>query len=317
MIYLLYGADELARSEALVEIKAGVAPDFADLNIVTLEGRRLKADALVSACEAIPFLAERRVVVVEDALKQLRSADTRDAVRDYLTRVPETTDLVFFERDEPDKRTTLFAALKKRATLREFKPREGAELQRWLAARARGYDASLQPQAGTLLAEFIGSDTRALDNELRKLATYAGSGATVTADMVRLLVADGAATSVFAFVDALASRKLGRALGLLRELLDGGEAAPYLLFMVARQVRLLLQARELIEQRVRPDQAVAQLKQNPFAVRKAYEQAQRFTSESLLALHDRLVELDHRSKTGRIDPEAALDLLVAETCAMG
>jgi len=315
MIYLLYGADELARSEALLEIKAGVTPDFADLNIVTLEGRRLKADALMSACEALPFLAERRVVVVEDALKQLRSADARDAVRDYLQHVPETTDLVFLERDEPDKRTGLYAALKKRATLREFRPREGAELQRWLAARGRVYDATLQPQAGALLAEFVGGDSRALDNELRKLAAYAGAGGTISSDTVRLLVADGAATSVFAFVDALASRKLGRALALLHELLDEGQAAPYLLFMVARQVRLLIQARELIERRVRPEQAVSELKQNPFAVRKAFEQAQRFTLETLLALHDRLVELDHCSKTGRVDPEAALDLLVAQTCA--
>lgn len=315
MIYLFYGADELARSEALAEIKAGVDPDFAELNSVTLQGRRLKADALVSACEALPFLAERRVVVVEDALKQLRSADTRDSVRDYLARVPQSTELVFVERDEPDKRTALFGALKKRATLREFRPREGAELQRWLVGRVRPYDATLQPQAGALLAEFVGGDSRALDNELRKLAAYVGAGGTITPDAVHLLVADGAATSVFAFVDALATRKLGRALGLLRELLDEGQPAHYLLFMVARQVRLLLQARDMVARRIRPEQAAAELKQNPFAVRKAVEQAQRFTPEALLALHDRLVELDHRSKTGRVDPEAALDLLVVETCS--
>lgn len=314
MIYLLYGADELSRSEALHALKSAIPPDLAELNLTVLEGRKLKLEALAAACEALPFLAEQRIVIVEDALKSLKAGDARDAIKNYLPRVPDSATLVFVEREDVDKRSALFTALKKLATVREFQPREGAELQRWLAERAARLDAKLAPPAATLLAEFVGNDSRALLNELHKLAAYVGPNGTITPDGVRLLVHDTSESSVFAFVDALAARQLGPALALLHELFADGQAAIYLLFMVGRQVRILVQVKELADQRLRPDAMAAELKQNPFVIRKAVDQAARFTHANLLELHDRLVELDHWTKTGRIEAEAALELLVAETC---
>lgn len=315
MIHLFYGADELARAEALQTHKADVPADLADLNITLLDGRKLKLDALAAACEALPFLADRRLVIVEDALKNLKSADTRDAVKSYLPRVPETTDLIFVEREDFDKRSALFTALKKLARVQEFQPKEGAELQRWLQERTQRCDAKLAPPAGALLVEFVGNESRALVNEINKLAAYVGPGGTITPDVVRLLVQDSSESSVFTFVDALAARQLSAALKLLHELLDDKQAATYLMFMVGRQVRILLQVKELADQRMRPDAMAGELKQNPFVIRKAAEQAGRFTHQALVQLHDRLVELDHWSKTGRIDADTALELLIAETCA--
>jgi DNA polymerase-3 subunit delta len=254
---------------------------------------------------------------VEDALKNLKASDARDALRSYLPSVPATTDLVFAEREDVDKRSAIFTFIKQKGTLREFQPKQGADLQRWLQARAKQLDATLQPAAGALLVEWVGNDSRALLNELRKLATYVDLGGTIGPEHVRLLVQDMGESSVFAFVDALAARQLAPALALLRGLLDDGQAPQYLLFMIARQVRILLQVKELAEQRMRPDAMASTLKQAPFVVRKANEQAVRFDAKALLALHDRLVELDHWGKTGRIEAETALELLVAETCGTG
>ena len=315
MLYLFCGADELARTEALRTVKTAIPDDVADLNVTTLDGRKLKLDALAAACEAFPFLADRRLVIVEDALKGLKSSDLRDAVKAYLPRVPDTTDLIFVEREDIDKRSALYTYLKKAATIREFLPKEGAELQRWLQERARQLEVKLAPDAGVLLAEFVGNESRALLNELHKLAAYVGSHGTITADAVRLMVEDNGESSVFAFVDALATRQLGPALGLLRALLADGEAPLKLLFMIGRQVRLLIQVKACTDQRMRPDAIASELKQAPFVVRKAVDQAGRFSTAALVQLHDRLLELDHWSKTGRIDDETALDLLVAETCA--
>src|SRR5687768_12561898 len=113
MIYLLYGPEEFARSEALAELKAAIPPDLADLNVATLEGRRLKIDALISACEAFPFLVERRLVIVQDLLKHQKAGKDRDQLRAYLERIPPTCDLVFVENEDFDKRGAIFGYLKK------------------------------------------------------------------------------------------------------------------------------------------------------------------------------------------------------------
>jgi DNA polymerase-3 subunit delta len=151
-------------------------------------------------------------------------------------------------------------------------------------------------------------------NELAKLASYVGRGGRVTPAEVDLLVQDGQEQNLFSFVDDLSARQLGPALRGARQLLEEGQAPTYVMFMLARQVRILLGVRELAAQRMRPDDIAAELGQRPFVVRKAIDQARAFAPGELERLHDRLLELDLATKTGRIQPEVALELFVVEMC---
>ena len=314
MIYLLYGADEFARSEALAALKAQVPPDLAELNIAVLDGKKLKLDALVGACEAYPFIAERRLVIVQDVLKHQKAGKERDALRAYLEHVPATCDLIFVESEDFDKRSAVFTYLKKAATLKEFTPKEGAALLSWVGERAGMLDVKLDGAAAQRLIGYVGGDGRALVNELSKLASYVGRGGRVTPQEVELLVQDGQEQNLFAFIDELSARRRGAALQSLHRLFADGQAATYILFMVARQVRILLGVKDLAAQRMRPDDIAAQLGQRPFVVRKALDQARGFSGDELARLHDRVLELDHASKTGRIEAETGLEMLVVELC---
>jgi DNA polymerase-3 subunit delta len=314
MLYLLYGPDEYARSEALAALKAQVPADLADLNTTTLDGKKLKVDVLVAACEAFPFIAERRIVIVHDLLKHQRAGKERDELRAYLERVPPTSELVFVESQDFDKRSAVFTYLKKAGEVREFLPKEGAELARWLAERAAGLEAKLDGAAAQRLISYAGSDGRTLVNELGKLASYVGRGGRIAPETVELLVQDRQEQNLFAFIDELSARRRAAALQGLRRLFADGQAATYILFMVARQLRILLGVKELTAQRLRPDDIAAQLGQRPFVVRKALDQARGFSDAELAQLHDRVLELDHATKTGRVEAETGLELLVAELC---
>jgi DNA polymerase-3 subunit delta len=282
--------------------------------MATLDGRRLKLDTLIAACEALPFIAERRLVIVRDLLKHQKAGKDRDELRAYLERVPPTCDLVFVESEDFDKRSAVFTYLKKVADLREFLPRQGADLTRWLGQRAQMLDVKLDGPAAQRLIGFAGNDGRALVNELSKLASYVGRGGRITVDQVDLLVQDGQEQNLFAFIDELSARRRGAALQSLRRLIEDGQAATYILFMIARQVRILLGVKELAAQHMRPDDIAARLGQKPFVVRKALDQARAFGDAELARLHDRVLELDHATKTGRMDAEAGLEVLVAELC---
>jgi DNA polymerase III subunit delta len=312
MIALLYGPDEYRRSQALAEIRASVPEDLRDLNLTSLEGRRLKLDTLIAACEAFPFIAEKRLVIVSDMLKHQKAGADREGLRAYLERFPPTCDLVFVENEDFDKRSTVFTYLKKVGKLQEFLPMEAGELIRWLNSHAQSLNAKIDTAAAQQLIAYVGSDTRALINELTKLATYAGRGGRITTQQIDLLVQDAQEQNLFAFIDELSARRRGPALASVRRLLNDGQAAPYILFMVARQLRILLGVKDLAAQRLRPDDIATKLGQKPFVVRKALEQVRGFSDAELLRLHDRVLALDHASKTGRIEPETGLELLVAE-----
>jgi DNA polymerase-3 subunit delta len=314
MLYLFFGPDEFRRSEALAALCATVPAEVADLNISRLDGRRLKLESLAAACEAVPFLAERRLVIVADGLKQSKAGKEREELKAYLDRVPPATDLVFVESDDVDRRSVLFTHMKKVGELREFLLPQGAELTRWLQERARRLETRLEPAAAARLVELVGADTRTLNSELEKLATYAGRGGSVNVAAVDLLVEDRQEQNLFAFVDELSARRLGPALRSAHALLEEGQAATYVLFMVARQLRILIGVRDLAARRMRPDEIAAELGQKPFVVRKAIDQARGFAPGELERLHDRLLELDLATKTGRIQADTALELFVAEAC---
>ncbi|NNJ09656.1 DNA polymerase III subunit delta [Chloroflexales bacterium ZM16-3] len=314
MIHLLHGPDEYQRSQTLARMRADFPPDLADLNVASLDGRKLKIDALAAACEAMPFLADRRLVIVSDALKHTKAGKDREDLRAYLEHVPAFCDLVFVESDDIDRRSILFTYLKKAASVQEFTPLQGSELTRWVAERAKALQVRLEPAAAQRLIEFVGGDSRAIVNEMEKLASYVGRGGRITPTEVDLLVQDGQEQNLFAFIDDLSARRLGSALRGARQLLEDGQAPTYIMFMVARQVRILLGVRELSAQRRRPDDIAAELGQRPFVVKKAMEQVRGFEAGVLERLHDRLLELDLATKTGRIQPEVALELFVAEAC---
>ncbi len=312
MLYLLYGPDELARSEALIALRARLPPDVATLNSTTFDGRKLKFETLVSACEALPFLADRRLVIVYDALKHLQAGKERDALRAYLERVPPTCDLVFVETEDVDKRNTCFTYLKKAGQVSEFQPRTGVDLLHWLQARAQALQVRLDSAAAQLLVDYVGNESRMLATELDKLASYVGQKGRITTAVVDLLVQDAQEQNLFAFIDDLSLRRGAAALRGVRALLADGQAAPYILFMLARQVRILLCVQELATQHRHAEDIAAQLKQKPFVIRKALAQIRNYQRNELERFHDRLIEYDQAIKTGRIQAEVALDLLVME-----
>lgn len=316
MLYLFYGPDDYARSEAVAALKAGFPQDVASFNITLLDGRSAKLAEIRTACEAYPLLHDRRLVVVADALKHAKSAEARDGLRALVQALPSSTDLVLNESDPPDARLAVVKDMQAmgkagKAEVREFPVRQGAALNEWLIEHARrDHQAALRPDAAARLADYIGADGWALHNELAKLAAYVGPGGTITLREVDLLVADESETNMFAFIDALCARRGPLAVQGLHGLLADGAAALYILTMIARQVRLMLAAQSA--GRVAPDELARLLGQKPFVARKAAEQARNFSPAELRAFHDQIVAIDHGIKTGRVDAEGALDLLVGE-----
>lgn len=333
MLYLVHGEDDFGRAQWLAEIKQKVAEDeaMASLNTVTLDGQKLTAEELESNCAAVPFLADRRLVIVEGLASRLEPKDGQgrtDATEtgrrgsrggvdkrlvDYLAELPPTTDLVLSEGRRIAPTNPFYQAVEaaKGCIVALHPPRpDSPEMRDWLLARARHHGVQLAGDAVDTLLAFGGNNLRLLDVELAKLATYA-DGRVLTADDVHRLVASAREASIFDAMDAVGRRDTRRALRTLHAMLDEGESAQYLLYMVIRHVRTLIEARDALERGV-PAFALADvLKVHRFVAQKAAEQARNFSLAGLLALHAQLVELDWASKTGRVEPEAALDTFVA------
>lgn len=346
MIHLIHGDQEFLRAEALAELKAALgAREFIELNTTELEGARLTLPTLHDACDAVPFLAPRRLVIVRGLLAALarrspraRAAEQTPAAEDaattasdstllaglqtYLPQLPAATDLVLLETTLVRKQDALHKLIEQLATSGQARivvcQYEGAWwkqdewLRDWTARRARQRKTKIEPAAIQTLTELIGDNLRLIDQELGKLQTYAGPGQAVQVADVRLLVSAVREASVFAMVEALAAGEGKQAVRLLHELLQSGEAPLSILGMIGWQYRLLLQINDLAAQGLSQDEVASTLKQKPYTVKKAWLTAQRYRPAALERTLELLLETDIAIKTGQMEDRVALDVLVAE-----
>lgn len=313
MLYLIHGDNALEQDEALAKILAKYEePGMAGLNVDTLEPP-LSLSALRHACDTLPFMGENRVVVVRGALGQ-KNKQWQKEVAEYLPHLPPTTQLVFLERQTLPKRHPVRRLAEKEGRVIHYTVPKSRNLPGWIRKRAKERGCTIEPRATMLLAHNIGTNLRQLDQEIQKLKIYRGGSGTITLEDVKTMVpyVQGADV-IFDMVDALGQRKPRVAMQHLHRLLDAGEQHPLQIFgMIVRQYRLLIQVRWLMEQGLTENQIVARLNLHPYVGQKMRSQATFFNLEQLRRAYDLLFESDLTIKTGRLTPEAALDLLVAE-----
>lgn len=293
----------------------------AAMNTTVFEGPRLDVAALRTVCDTLPFLSPRRLVIVRRLFAWLgQSGEGREAsaarreveqaLLAYLPQLPATTDLVFQEEELP-RAGALLAYIEAHGTVVAPRTLRGEELTDWIAHRLAEEGCRASPEAVQLLATYAGEDLAALDREIVKVATYA-AGQTLTAEAVRRLVPDARQADIFDLVDALGRRDRVTALRALRQLLQEGEPPAYILVMLGRQLRLLLQARELYDQGRREREIAGALHLPRFVAEKLTRQAAHFRREPLLRLLRALVALDAALKSGQIDGALGLELFLLE-----
>jgi len=324
MFYLFHGEDEFSRSETLAEFKEKMGdPGLAELNTTVFDGSKVTLGELQHACSSVPFMADRRLVIVEGLLTRLESKGEERALSawqkeylegltQYLKRLPETTRLVFVEDRSISQSNPVhrLALAKEGGHVKEFKPPQGKELNRWIEERVKKKGGQIKPAAVEELAAFVGSDLRLLDQEVEKLVVYVNWAHPIGEDDVRLLVSRVQEANIFEMVDALGQRDGQQAARLLHQLLDGGEHPLALLGMIVRQFRIMIQVKELNEQGLTQQDIAARLRLHPFVVKKAMRQAMNFPMEQLEAIYRQLLETDVAIKMGQMDEVLALDMLV-------
>ena len=342
MITLIHGPAELLRAEALANLRAGLGddPGFLEVNTNVIDGRRATEAEIENVCETLPFLASHRLVIIEGWVRRLsgsrkskagakgddpagaNEAEATDSAAlarrfiEYIEQIPETTELVLVEEDVVSSGPLLrrLMELQRSGQARIVlcqKPGRN-DLTAWIRTRATQHGVKLDGEAVNDLAEFVGDDLRQLDQELTKLADYA-AGRTVTRADVRLLVAATRAANIFDLVDSLGMGDTRRAASLMRHMLDiDGEQPLIILTMIARQFRLLLQAKAMQARAARAAEVGQTLGIPDWTATKLLNQASRHTFAGLQRALEHVLAADEAIKTGKMSDREAMDVLLAQ-----
>jgi DNA polymerase-3 subunit delta len=311
MFYIFHGDDKHSQKETLSDLLSKLGdPSMLELNTSRFDGQRLTFPELRHACDSVPFLAEKRLVIVADLFSQKPAF--QDELLAYLPTVPESTRLVFLESKSlaTNHPAVVLAEKSEKGFVKEFVRPEGGQLEAWIRRQVSEEGGAIQPYAAHLLAANVGNNLELLGHEIEKLVLYKGEEI-IEADDVSLLCPFVAEANIFDLVDALGGRVGKEAAKLLQQKLAEGADPFYLFAMFVRQFRLLIQVKELAEMGQRPPEIAKSLKIHSFVAGKLFQQAQNFNLQQLEQIYAHLLETDVGVKTGKSDMPTALSLLVA------
>ena len=326
MIYLLRGTDNFSLQERLDGIKDAVGtPDVRDVNIVVLDGKNVTFDEVVANANTVPFLAEKRLVIVEGLLGkfergQRTSGNTPlntgewEGLPEALETLLTTTDLVFVE-SKVSISNPLFKLAKMCLKDEKFDAPHHSELRQWIVNRAHIEGIEIEQRAADTMANSIGSNLWVIVSELRKLALYA-HGRTISHEDIVELVPYEREANIFATADAMIDGRSSVAIKLVNQLLHDGASPQYILSMMARQSRLLILAKEHQAQSATNEEKAERLGLRGFVLNKTLQQAERTSPGRLIQIHGALLKADHLMKTTSTDEELVLDMMIVEIASL-
>ncbi len=320
-LVILHGEDELAISQRLSDLLAALGDSAAvEIGATKLDGRTASMAELETAVSTLPFLLPRRVVVLTHPLARLASTANKDKFRPLLDKVPPPVTLVLVEYktlvDERDRKKphwleTWAKQAGERVEIKNYPLPRSGEMPARIQAIAKGLQGQIAPQAAYQLATLVGESPRLADQELQKLLAYVNYSRPIQAEDVQHLIEDQAQGNIFALVDALGNSQAKQAANNLHRLLEQEDAIS-IFAMIVRQFRILLLAREVLDNRGQIREIPDLSRAPQFVIDKDIAQARRFSMERLEAIYHRLLEIDAAVKTGEVEIELALDAFIAE-----
>jgi len=349
MIIYIYGEDDFRSREQLKKMVAEFKQkrDPQGYNVVFLYCAKIEPSKVFSEIMSAPFLAEKRMVVLEnilsnndkeflgemvervqnchserseESLKLQAKKDPSIPQDDNATGMttkkgfPESTIIIFYQSENLSKIKEvkeLDVLLQKEKFAQEFKALSGSELSNWVKKEVEARGGKISVPAQSFLAQNSGQDIWRLNSLLDQLVAYAGDKEIGIKD-TELFLDEKVDDNIFNMVDAIVAGNKSLAFKLLEKQRQMGQDEMYLFLMILRQFRILLQLRSAYEENenARSDDLAKQLGIHPFVVKKSWSSVKRFSLAQLKVIYTKLLEIDFKTKTGLAPQALLLDLFI-------
>ncbi|HKI32939.1 MAG TPA: DNA polymerase III subunit delta [Gemmataceae bacterium] len=302
-VYVLAGDEDFLKRQVARALRLSILGDGDGFGYSSHAGDKAVWSAVHDELHTLPFLGGHRLVVVEGADPFVTR--NRAALEKYVAEPSSSGVLVLHVNSWPA--TTKLAKLIDSNGTLVCKAPAAARLPEWCVRWCLAQQGKqLAAPAAQLLVELIGPEMGLLDQELAKLAAYAGEAARIDSADVDKLVGQSRAEEVWTIFDAIAAGKGGEALAVLDRLFDQGQAPQAILGAFSYQMRLLARAGRLHTQGKTLPAALAELGVHGYRAGKVEAHMRHLGRRRLARLYDWLLEVDLGMKGGSQLPERVL-----------
>ncbi|MGZ6004839.1 MAG: DNA polymerase III subunit delta [Candidatus Saccharimonadales bacterium] len=297
MIKVLTGANHFLLQQELNQIIDEFTNAYGDLNLERLDGEEVSAERLMEAAHSLPFLADKKLIILRNPGIQKAFMERIDNV---INDVPEGVEVVLVE-PKIDRRSSYYKVLKARTELKEFMETDSNKLNTWIVQYVKEQDGQISSTDASYLIERVGSNQQLLHGELQKLLSFNSNISHANIDLLTELAPQ---STIFELIDSAFAGNAKKTLELYHQQRALKVEPQQIIAMLAWQLHVLAVVKTAGDKSSEEIAKAAKL--NPFVVRKTATLASRINLAEVKGLIKRALKLDTDLKSRSIDADEAL-----------
>jgi DNA polymerase-3 subunit delta len=309
MIYLIFGKDTFRANRKLKDIieryrkihRSGLNLKFFDLKERSFEDFK-------EEFEFSPMFFEKKLFILKNASQ---NQQFKEKFLKKIDKFQNSKEIILFFEEGEIRKDHFFDKIKEFAKFQEFKLLDQLKLKVWVREEFKRYNVDVDDKVVEKLAFLVGNDLWRMSEEIKKLVALK-RGKKITENDIERVITFTLEVDIFKVIDAISMKNKKLAFQSLHSFLKRDEKYLDLFSLIKFQFRNLIKAKELIEKRGKNFQIINKLNLHPFIVEKILKVLPRFTMEDLKRVYQKIFSLDLAIKTGKIEPDLALDLLLID-----
>lgn len=310
MTYLLFGEDTFLLEQFVKKIKKAFGEIQQGINYIQIDESNV--NNIISDIETPAFGFEKKLIIARNCGLFTKKNTLADKIANYLLENDTSDTEIIFIEEKADK-NSLYNAIEKNGTIKEFKELRMPELIKQVKAISSGYGVQINENTAQYLIECVGNNMQIIINELRKLIEYAGKGGEIKREDIDSLTIKTTQSVIFDLTDNLGKKNIQESMKILQNLKYNKEPTQMILIMLYRHFKKLY-----IVHLCKGTDVAKNLKLKPnqtFLVRKYSMQANYFKENELEVILNEFINLDENSKNGNIDLDIGLDAILCNYCS--
>ncbi len=322
-VYLCYGKENYLKDWLISKLKNKyIDKSLETLNFIKIDGKESDVDKIINACETLPFMSEKKIVLVENLTflsSKGEATETEKRFSKYVLSLSNDTCLfIYMNKEKVDKRKSIVKNIKKCGSVVELKKLRNEDLIKWIAEVFRKSGKNISRNEISHFIDITGyldkNSNRTLydlENEVNKVVSYIGQRKKVSRVDIDKVLIKSFENNIFKLVDGIGHRNPNVSLTIFNDMLSSNEPIQLIMYMIIRQFRLLLVAKNL-EQKGYDLGSISKKLQIPrFVAEKLIKQSRNFTITQLKDGFQRCLETDNLVKKGRMDNRLAVEVLIS------
>jgi DNA polymerase-3 subunit delta len=289
--------------------------DSRSFNYRSLLGEEIKDTEFLDDAGTMPMFGEWKVIVIKHASALEKSMGRIKEYLEQYVQQPSPGTLLIFDLAKWEGSSKLKAILAKKTMVVEFQPLSEKEIPSWINGHLRTLDFQIEPGAIQAVAERLGTDLQKIAAELEKLMLFKQSERKITVKDVESIVGFTSMANIWQLSEALLDQDAGKAIQMIRELMDQEEPAVLIVTMLSKQYEKMILAKEMVMQKI-PQATIAQKINKPvYFLQKYLTQLSLFRMSDLVKAIEILSFADRALKSGQAkEDRTILELVTIQLC---